>query len=128
MPPLEKSYNPFRPHHLGPSRVHPRGLRSAPDPASGDQHQAARHGTLRRLLDVYDHCALHRIPTYGGGMDELAVGREQIQYLASLFHPDAPNDVAPVDYHAHQLSGDLPPSPLRVEPAPKGFRIAASSS
>jgi hypothetical protein len=32
---------------------------------------------------------------YGGGFGELGVGRHQIQYLASLFHPDTPNDVAP---------------------------------
>ena len=32
---------------------------------------------------------------YGGGMGENGVGRGQIQLLASLFHPDGPNDVAP---------------------------------
>ena len=32
---------------------------------------------------------------YGGGQFELGPGRGQIQHLASLFHPDAPNDVAP---------------------------------
>ena len=35
------------------------------------------------------------IQMYGGGMGELGVARGQIQLLASLFHPDAPNDVAP---------------------------------
>ena len=106
----------------------PKDIDQLPIPPRAINIKPARHGTLRRLLDVYDHCAQHRIPTYGGGMGELAVGREQIQYLASLFHPDAPNDVAPVDYNDHELRGNLPPSPLRVEPAPKGFRIGASST
>ena len=50
---------------------------------------------LRALLDFYDHCAREGIALYGGGQTELGVGRGQIQYLASLFHPDTPNDVAP---------------------------------
>ena len=55
----------------------------------------SRLGGLQSLLDVYDYCAAHGIGSYGGGQFELGVGRGQIQYLASLFHPDAPNDVAP---------------------------------
>ena len=30
---------------------------------------------------------------YGGGMGELGVGRGQIELLAAIFHPDAPNAV-----------------------------------
>lgn len=55
----------------------------------------ARHGTLHRLLDVLEECVRRGIPTYGGGMGELGPGREQNQYLAALFSPNAPNDVAP---------------------------------
>ena len=55
----------------------------------------SRFGDLRALLEFYDYCAAHQIGLYGGGQTELGVGRGQIQYLASLFHPDAPNDVAP---------------------------------
>ena len=55
----------------------------------------SRLGGLRNLLDAYDYCAERGIGNYGGGQFELGVGRGQIQYLASLFHPDAPNDVAP---------------------------------
>ena len=40
------------------------------------------------------------VAMYGGGMGELGVGRGQIQLLASLFHPDAPNDVAPPPFNA----------------------------
>ena len=35
---------------------------------------------------------------YGGGQYELGPGRGQIQYLAGVFHPDAPNDIAPAGY------------------------------
>ena len=105
----------------------PEDIDQLPIPPRAINIKPARHGTLRRLLDVYDHCAEHGIQTYGGGMGELAVGREQIQYLASLFHPDAPNDVAPVGYNDYELRADLPPSPLHVQAAPAGFRIFSSS-
>src|ERR1700730_16740571 len=59
----------------------------------------SRFGTLCSLLDAYDYCAAGKIGNYGGGQFELGVGREQIQYLASLFHGDAPNDVAPTGFH-----------------------------
>ena len=36
---------------------------------------------------------------YGGGQFELGPGRGQIQLLASIFHPDTPNDVAPGGYN-----------------------------
>ena len=49
-------------------------------------------------------------------MGELDVGRGQAQ-LASLFHPDAPNDIAPSDYNLEDPSPGLPPSPL--DPVPE---------
>ena len=52
---------------------------------------------------------------YGGGQFELGVGREQIQAVASLFYPDAANDVAPSAYNTATPGDDLPRSPL---PAP----------
>jgi len=43
------------------------------------------------------------------------------EYLASLFHPSAPNDVAPGAYNDPEPRDGLPPSPL--EPATQaGFR------
>jgi hypothetical protein len=81
----------------------------------------SRLGGLRSLLDAYDHCASHGIGNYGGGQFELGPGRGQIQYLASLFHADAPNDVAPVGYNAVALPPGLPGSPLAPAPAPTGF-------
>jgi L-alanine-DL-glutamate epimerase-like enolase superfamily enzyme len=82
----------------------------------------SRLGGLRNLLDAYDHCAAHGIGTYGGGQFELGVGRGQNQYLASLFHPDAPNDVAPTGFNLPSPAAGLPSSPLAPAPAPLGFR------
>jgi L-alanine-DL-glutamate epimerase-like enolase superfamily enzyme len=83
-----------------------------------------RFGTLRTLCRVYDYCAANGIAMYGGGFGELGVGRHQIQYLASLFHPDTPNDVAPSGYNRGTLDPSLPTSPLAGVPAPAGFRWA----
>jgi hypothetical protein len=79
----------------------------------------SRFGTLRGLLDAYDHLAAEGIGAYGGGQFELGPGRGQIQYLASLFHPDAPNDVAPLGFH--DIMAGLPASPLAPPPASSGF-------
>jgi L-alanine-DL-glutamate epimerase-like enolase superfamily enzyme len=84
-----------------------------------------RVGDLRSLLQVYAAIEARRLITYGGGMAELDVGRGQIQLLASLFHPDGPNDVAPGGYNADTPAADLPRSPLPAYPAPTGFRRAA---
>lgn len=84
-----------------------------------------RFGGLRALMDFYDHCDAHGIALYGGGFFELGVGRGQIQYLASLFHPDGPNDVAPRGYHPLHPRPGLPTSPLAPpDPAVPGFRLA----
>lgn len=82
----------------------------------------SRLGGLRSLLDAYDYCAAHGIAMYGGGQSELGPGRGQIQYLASLFHPDSPNDVAPAGYNLPEPPADLPASPLAPAPAETGFR------
>jgi L-alanine-DL-glutamate epimerase-like enolase superfamily enzyme len=82
----------------------------------------SRLGGLKNLLDAFDYCAREGIGNYGGGQFELGVGRGQIQYLASLFHADAPNDVAPSGYNLPEPPPGLPHSPLPPEPAPLGFR------
>ena len=82
----------------------------------------ARFGSLRRLFDTYDYCRAHGIAAYGGGMFEQGPGRGQLQYLASLFHPDGPNDLAPVQYNLQVPAADLPRTPLPPEPHQTGFR------
>jgi len=82
----------------------------------------SRLGGLRNLLDAYDYCAQRGIGNYGGGQFELGVGRAQNQYLASLFHADAPNDVAPTGFNLNEPPPGLPSSPLDPSPAPLGFR------
>ena len=82
----------------------------------------SRLGGLRNLLDAFDYCAQRGIGNYGGGQFELGVGRGQIQYLASLFHADAPNDVAPTGYNLPDAAAGLPDSPLAPAPSALGFR------
>jgi hypothetical protein len=83
-----------------------------------------RTGSLRALLALYAHCEAEGIRMYGGGMGENGVGRGQIQLLASIFHPDGANDVAPSGFNAEEPSADLPSSPLPPQPAATGFRRA----
>lgn len=82
----------------------------------------SRLAGLRNLLDAFDYCAARGIGNYGGGQFELGVGRGQIQYLASLFHADAPNDVAPSGYNLPQTPAGLPTSPLAPRLEATGFR------
>ena len=83
----------------------------------------SRLGGLRNLLDAYDYCAERGIGNYGGGQFELGVGRGQNQYLASLFHADAPNDVAPDRLQpARRPRPGCPCSPLAPAPHATGFR------
>jgi hypothetical protein len=87
-------------------------LDALPFPPRGLNVKPSRFGSLRMLLDVYDTCRERGILMYGGGQFELGPGRTQIQHLASLFHPDAPNDVAPIGFHAPEPAAGLEPSPL----------------
>jgi hypothetical protein len=82
----------------------------------------SRFGSVRALLDAYDFCAERGMGAYGGGQFELGPGRGQIQLLAALFHPDAPNDIAPLDYDVLDPAPGLPGSPLALEAEPIGFR------
>jgi hypothetical protein len=80
----------------------------------------SRFGTLRGLLDCIEQCEKRGIRMYGGGQFELGPGRRQIQRLASVFYPDAPNDVAPAAYNEGPPRPGLPTSPLPVPEGP-GF-------
>ena len=83
----------------------------------------SRFGSLRRLLEFYDWCDEHGVALYGGGQFELGPGRGQAQLLASLFHPDGPNDVAPAAYNDGGARPGLPESPLALRPRPSGFLL-----
>jgi hypothetical protein len=85
----------------------------------------SRIGGLAKLCATYDYCAEHRIDAYGGGQFELGVGRGQAQYLASLFHADTPNDLAPSGYNVNDPPPGLPSSPLAPRPSDTGFRWEA---
>jgi L-alanine-DL-glutamate epimerase-like enolase superfamily enzyme len=82
----------------------------------------SRLGGLQELFAAYDYCEEHGIGAYGGGQFELGPGRGQIQYLASLFHPDTPNDVAPSGYNLPDPAPGLPSSPLAPQGSDVGFR------
>jgi hypothetical protein len=82
----------------------------------------SRFGSCSALFDMYDYCAAHDITMYGGGQFELSVGRGQIQTLASLFHADGPNDVAPLGYDGEAVEPGTPASPLPPNGSTMGFR------
>jgi hypothetical protein len=82
----------------------------------------SRLGPLRELMRAYAYCTERNIGMYSGGQFEIGPGRGQIQYLAALFHPDTPNDVAPGGYNDVQLPDGLPESPLAPQAAATGFR------
>jgi len=83
----------------------------------------SRFGSVERLFAAYDYCSAHEIGAYGGGQYELGVGRDQIQLLAALFHPETPNDVAPGAFNVDPKPG-LPASPLTVIGRATGFATA----
>jgi L-alanine-DL-glutamate epimerase-like enolase superfamily enzyme len=82
----------------------------------------SRLGGINSLFDAYDYADAHGIGAYGGGQFELGPGRGQIQYLASMFHPDTPNDTSPSGFHVADPPPGLPASPLPPAPSETGFR------
>ena len=59
---------------------------------------------------------------YGGGMGELGIARGQVELLASLFHPDADNDVAPVGVQRPGARGRPAVEPAGSAGLSPGFR------
>jgi hypothetical protein len=97
-------------------------IESLPFPPRMVNIKPSRIGGLPKLFATYDYCAERGIRAYGGGQFELGPGRGQAQYLASLFHPDAPNDLAPAGYNENDPPAGLPDSPLPPAPDAVGFR------
>ncbi|AFZ71994.1 enolase-like domain-containing protein [Natronobacterium gregoryi] len=81
----------------------------------------SRFGSVRSLLETIEYCLEREIQLFGGGQFELDVGREHLHVIASLFYPDAPNDIAPKAYNDPDPSGELPSSPLSPPAEPRGF-------
>lgn len=81
----------------------------------------SRFGTVQELCACLDAADERGISLYGGGQSELGAGRAQIQALASLLYPDAPNDVAPRAYNEGDPRPGLPSSPLPAPVSPIGF-------
>ncbi len=96
-------------------------IEALPWPPKTVNVKPSRFGSIERLFAAYDYCEANGIGAYGGGQFELGVGRGHIQYLAALFHPDTPNDVAPGGFNLPTPSAGLPASPLTVTPRATGF-------
>jgi L-alanine-DL-glutamate epimerase-like enolase superfamily enzyme len=97
-------------------------IEALPFPPKMVNIKPSRFGGLPELFGAYDYCDERGIRAYGGGQYELGVGRGHIQYLASLFHPETSNDVAPAGYNESSPPDGLPASPLEPQIAPTGFR------
>jgi hypothetical protein len=97
-------------------------IESLPFPPRMVNIKPSRIGGLPKLCAAYDYCNEHGIGAYGGGQFELGPGRGQAQYLASMFHPDTPNDLAPSGYNENDPPAGLPDSPLAPDGSPTGFR------
>lgn len=100
-------------------------VRSRPRTPRAINIKPSRIGTLRALLEMYDRAEAAGMVLYGGGQYELGPGREQARALASWFHPDAPNDVAPVAFHRADDADRLAASPL---PPARGAGLAPRQS
>jgi L-alanine-DL-glutamate epimerase-like enolase superfamily enzyme len=100
-------------------------IEALPFPPKMVNIKPSRFGGLPELFAAYDWCDRNGVRAYGGGQFELGPGRGHIQYLASLFHPDTPNDVAPSGYNDPSIPEGLPSSPLAPQIAPTGFRWGA---
>jgi hypothetical protein len=83
----------------------------------------SRFGTVRSLSRSLEYCFERDVSLYGGGQFELGVGRQHVQTLASLFYPDAPNDVAPGGYNDPDPTDDLPASPLEPSRERRGLEF-----
>ena len=96
-------------------------IQALPWPPKTVNVKPSRFGSIERLFAAYEYCEANWIGAYGGGQFELSIGRGHIQYLAALFHPDTPNDVAPGGFNLPEPSAGLPTSPLTVAPRATGF-------
>lgn len=91
-------------------------------PRKAINSKPSRWGSLEELFAVYEHCEREGLAIYSGGQGEVGPGRGQAQYLASLYHPDTPNDIAPSGYNDPAVPEGMPTSPMDPAPSETGFR------
>jgi hypothetical protein len=91
-------------------------------PRKATNSKPSRWGSLEELFAVYEHCEREGLAIYSGGQGEVGCGRGQVQYLASLYHPDTPNDIAPSGYNDPAVPAGMPTSPMDPVPAAAGFQ------
>ncbi len=122
-PETDELLKPYRDRITWDANIHSvADIAALPFPPRMVNIKPSRLGSLQELCAAYDYCEEHGIGAYGGGQFELGPGRGQIQYLACLFHPDTPNDVAPSAYNDPDPKPGLPSSPLEPRGAEVGFR------
>jgi len=92
-----------------------------PEPPAAVNLKPARMGGMLELLAAAARCRALGIAVYVGGMFEVGPGREQLQALAALLCPDAPNDVAPIALDARPA---VRPPRLIVDGARPGLGAA----
>ncbi|MEW6271891.1 MAG: hypothetical protein AB1689_21625 [Thermodesulfobacteriota bacterium] len=86
-------------------------LATLPERPAAVNVKPARMGGVLEALDAVAWCAARDVGVYFGGMFEIGPGRAQLQALAALLCPEAPNDVAPIGV------GDVAaPRPPRLAP------------
>jgi L-alanine-DL-glutamate epimerase-like enolase superfamily enzyme len=123
MPEIDELLRPHRDRITWDANIHSiADIEALPFPPRMVNLKPSRLGGIKPLFDAYDYTAQRGIGAYGGGQFELGPGRGQIQYLASLFHSDTPNDTSPSGFHVADPPPGLPASPLPPSPSPTGFR------
>ena len=122
-PEIDEVLLPYRDRISWDANIHSvADIDALPFPPAMVNIKPSRLGPLRDLFHAYDTCRARGIGMYGGGQFELGCGRGQIQYLASVFHPYGPNDVAPGGYNEPDPPAGLPHSPLPVQVSATGFQ------
>jgi L-alanine-DL-glutamate epimerase-like enolase superfamily enzyme len=91
-------------------------------PRKATNSKPSRWGSLEELFAVYEHCEREGLAIYSGGQGEVGCGRGQVQYLASLYHPETPNDIAPSGFNDPSVPAGMPTSPMDPVPAATGFQ------